>query len=112
MPDRVGNELQPGDRVLVSDPNDDEGPAVGGGRASAPATVLRVIGDNRYVVQVDPDGPLEDLSPGAHPALVSLVDQEQALMDDMRSKGLDPQDSFEVDGERLEALETEDDIDP
>ena len=77
MPDRVGNELQPGDWVMVSDPEDDE--------TSAPATVLKVIGDNRYLVQVDPDGPLEDLPPGAHPAAVSLVDQWRATLDEMRT---------------------------
>ena len=104
MPDRVGNELQPGDWVMVSDPEDDE--------TSAPATVLKVIGDNRYLVQFDPDGPPVVLPRGARPDVVALVDQAQALMEDMRSKGFDPQDPFEVDGEQLEALETEEDFDP
>ena len=103
MPDRVGNELQSGDWVMISDPEDE---------TSAPGLVLEVIDHNRYRVQLDPDGPPVGLPRGARPDVVALVDQAQALMEDMRSKGFDPQDPFEVDGEQMEALETEEDFDP
>ena len=110
MPDRVGNELQPGDWVMVIIAEHDElSPEYG--EVSAPATVLKVIGDNRYLVQSDPDGPPADMS-GSRPAFGAYMDQVRATLDEMRSLVPDPQEPFEVDGGRLEALETEDDFDP
>ena len=84
--------LSPGDPVIWR-PYDDE-PTVFAG-----ATVLRITGDGRCLIQLDPRDPLR--RPRAHPSMVFLL-------------GDDDQEPFDVPSEELSfmsELEWDDDLD-
>ncbi len=85
MPDRHGNTLSEGDPVIYH--HDDE-TAVSG-------TVLREVSDGRYLIQLDPSGPVDAPRQARRDQLAALVAQHGA-------SDLDSQEPFEVDGGVLE----------
>lgn len=82
MPDRNGLHLAPGDPVVL----------FGGSEEEISATVIRQRPGNRYVIQLDPQGPTEDPETRRHRALLDRA---------YRALGADYQDPFEVQGELL-----------
>ena len=90
MPDRHGTPVRPGDPVLLSE-------------GEATATVLRDVGDGRYLVQLDPRGPTRS----------TRAERDAAVEADLLASGMtaaevaalmeiDVQEPFEVDGADLE----------
>ena len=81
MADRNGLPLRAGDAVIIDE-------ALG-------ATVLRVLPENRYLVQLDPSGPRTF---GATPAQIAMQDQFDALKAEI---ALDTQEPLIVTVEQL-----------
>jgi hypothetical protein len=98
MPDRDGTTIAPGDPVILYR-----------GDTDFCATVLRDLGNNRYLVRLDPRKPARD---AGH---LAQHDQLDALA---RDHGIDTEEPLdeEVDGSQLEFLgfwgdEDEDEVD-
>lgn len=96
MPDHNGATLKPGDAVLWG-----QGP-----NYREPATVLRVLGPNRYLIQFAPHDPRTDSREDALASLEALLREEtdpETVDREMRFlRDQDPQEPLEVNGDHLE----------
>lgn len=91
--DRLGNALVPGDPVIYLYDQD----------VGHRATVLRVLDDRRFLIQLDPGMPRVRANAAA--SVTGFLDQIEARMrQDEVTRGTDLQDAFEVYGEDLEKL--------